>query len=61
SDYSRDRNFRKRLREWLRIVRLYWPGCPAQLSEDGTALMVAPGSGICPINTTAGISKGAVI
>jgi hypothetical protein len=25
TDYTRDRNFRKRLREWLRTVRLYWP------------------------------------
>ena len=27
-DYSRDRNFRKRLRQWLKLVRLYWPECP---------------------------------
>jgi hypothetical protein len=43
-EYSRDRNFRKRLREWLRLVYLYWPECPARLTEDGTALSVGPRS-----------------
>jgi hypothetical protein len=31
--YSRPRNFRKRIREWLRIVRMYWPECPAKLPD----------------------------
>jgi hypothetical protein len=56
SEYSRDRNFRKRMREWLRIVRLYWPGCPVQLTKDSTALTVAPGSTIGPIYAPTGIS-----
>jgi replication initiator protein len=45
-DYSRDRNFRKRLRQWLKLVRLYWPECPAQLTEDGMSLGIRPSSAI---------------
>jgi hypothetical protein len=41
-DYSRDRNFRKRLREWLKLVRLYWPECPARIAENGVAVTVGP-------------------
>jgi hypothetical protein len=45
-EYTRDRNFRKRLREWLGMVHLYWPDCPARLTDDGTALTVAPSSSV---------------
>jgi hypothetical protein len=46
TEYSRDRNFRKRLREWLRLVRLYWPDCPVRFGEDGRALIVSRGQAI---------------
>jgi hypothetical protein len=48
TQYTRERNFRKRLREWLRIVRLYWPDCPAQLASGADVLFVAPGDAISP-------------
>jgi hypothetical protein len=48
TEYSRDRNFRKRLNEWLRLVHLYWPGCPAHLAPDGLALCVSKANGITP-------------
>jgi hypothetical protein len=47
-DYSRDRNFRKRLREWLKLILLYWPDCPARVSADGAALTVGSSCGINP-------------
>ena len=47
TEYTRERNFRKRLREWLRIVRLYWPDCPARLLPEGEYLMVAPAEAVC--------------
>ena len=47
-DYSRDRNFRKRMREWLKLIRLYWPDCPARITADGMALTVAASCGILP-------------
>lgn len=43
-EYSRDRNFRKRLREWLRLVVLFWRACPARLEEDGQSLIVGRSS-----------------
>jgi Plasmid encoded RepA protein len=45
-EYSRDRNFRKRLKEWLKLIKLYWPACPARLDEEGTSLIVEPSPGI---------------
>ena len=48
-EYSRDRNFRKRLSEWLRLVHLYWPECPAELTYDGLALRVSQANGITPV------------
>jgi hypothetical protein len=45
-DYTRDRNFRKRLREWLKTVSLYWPACPAKLTASGLGLLIAPGRAI---------------
>ena len=53
TEYSRDRNFRKRLREWMKLVRLYWPDCPVRFTDDGTALMVSPGQAIAPMQTIA--------
>jgi hypothetical protein len=51
-DYSRDRNFRKRLRAWLDMVRLHWPDCPARLSPNGEQLKVGPSVAICTRSST---------
>lgn len=48
-EYTRDRNFRKRLREWLKLVHLYWPECPARVSEDGMFLTLRPADAIVPM------------
>lgn len=56
-EYTRDRNFRKRLKEWLHTVALYWPDCPAKLSQDGSGLLVGPARAIC--SADAAIRKGA--
>jgi hypothetical protein len=32
AEYVRPRKFREKLRQWLRIIRLFWPECPARLS-----------------------------
>jgi hypothetical protein len=44
--YSRPRRFRERLEEWLDLVRLMWPDCPAQVSQDGQRLVIRPGRAI---------------
>ena len=46
ADYSRLRKFRERLENWLKLVRLMWPACPAQISTDGRWLLVRSGSAI---------------
>jgi hypothetical protein len=42
ADYTRPRKFRERLERWLRLVRLLWPECPAQISGDGSYLLIQP-------------------
>jgi hypothetical protein len=38
--YARRRKFRERLEQWLRLVRVMWPECPARVSNDGLYLTV---------------------
>jgi hypothetical protein len=45
-EYARDRKFRERIRNWLKLVRLYWPDCPAVVSDDGRFLELAHGAAI---------------
>jgi hypothetical protein len=45
-EYARERKFRERIRNWLRLVHLYWPDCPAVLSGDGQFLEVEHGTAI---------------
>jgi hypothetical protein len=40
ADYSKDRFFRRKLRHWLRHVKIIWPECPAAIADDGQALVV---------------------
>lgn len=42
SDYGRSRDFVRTVRRWLSTVRQLWPACPAEVSSDGTALIVRP-------------------
>jgi len=44
--YSRPRKFRERLEEWLGLVKLMWPDCPAHLSHDGARLVVGSAQAI---------------
>jgi hypothetical protein len=46
AEYARPRKFRERLEHWLRLVNLMWPECPANISEDGKALLIRSASAI---------------
>ena len=46
SEYARPRRFRERLGRWLDLVKVLWPDCPARISSDGRALIVAPAEAI---------------
>jgi hypothetical protein len=39
-EYARPRRFREKLDAWLESIRVLWPECPAQISNDGTSLEV---------------------
>ena len=41
SAYSADRFFRRKIRYWLRQVKVVWPECPAAISTDGQDLLVS--------------------
>lgn len=38
--YSRDKRFRQTIRRWLDRIKLIWPECPAEPSQDGKFLIV---------------------
>jgi hypothetical protein len=42
--YSRNRRFRQTLRRWLERIKLFWPECPAEPSQDGRFLIVRSSS-----------------
>ena len=48
--FTRERKFRERINSWLKLVRLYWPECPAQVSSNGAFLEVDYASAILPRN-----------
>ena len=46
SDKTGARDFRIQVRRWLVKTKALWPGCPARLADDGTALIVSHGRAI---------------
>jgi hypothetical protein len=46
--YTRERKFRERIRSWLKLVRIYWPECPATPSSNGAFLEVNHASAVMP-------------
>lgn len=46
--FARERKFRERINQWLKLVRLYWPECPATLSSNGAFLEVDRASAVLP-------------
>ena len=40
TEYSVDRTFRHKISQWLKHVKLLWPECPVQVSQDGRFLIV---------------------
>jgi hypothetical protein len=42
AEYARPRRFRERMDQWLGLVQVLWPTCPARISSDGNYILVAP-------------------
>jgi hypothetical protein len=47
-EYSRERKFRERIRQWLELVHLCWPECPAVVAKNGAFLELRPAASVCP-------------
>jgi hypothetical protein len=45
-EYSRPRRFCQKLEQWLKMIRVLQPDCPAQINRSGDALLVNRGSAI---------------
>jgi hypothetical protein len=45
-EYARPRRMREKLNEWLELIRVMWPQCPARISADREKLIVAAGTAI---------------
>lgn len=45
-EYSRPRQFRVKLEQWLDTIRVLWPQCPARITADGQTLSVDAGSAV---------------
>ena len=45
-EYSRPRRFCQKLEQWLKMIRVLWPDCPAQINRNGDALLVNRGSAV---------------
>jgi len=46
TEYTRERRFKQKIREWLQVTKHFWPDCPADISADGQHLVIAPGKAI---------------
>lgn len=52
-DYARERKFRERLQIWLKLVRLYWPECPAGVAKNGAFLELHQNVALRPLRDPA--------
>jgi hypothetical protein len=39
--HAEDRFLRRKLNQWLRVIRAHWPQCPAEISADGQSLIIS--------------------
>ncbi len=52
SENLRERDFRRQIVQWLKVVHQLWPGCPANLAESGACLLVKPANSSPKFSTT---------
>jgi hypothetical protein len=57
-DYQRGRKFRERIRTWLKLVRLYWPECPAAVASNGASLEIDTAAAILARSTNVPARSG---
>ncbi|HTV54810.1 MAG TPA: replication protein RepA [Terriglobia bacterium] len=47
----RERDFRRQIVQWLKVIRQLWPECPANVIESGASLRVRPSKSIPRFST----------
>jgi hypothetical protein len=45
-EYTRPRRFCQKLEQWLKLIRVLWPECPAEINRSGDALLISHGSAV---------------
>jgi hypothetical protein len=57
TEYARPRRFREKLDAWLESIRVLWPECPAQISNDGTSLEVNRAAAVLVGRRSSGLAE----
>jgi hypothetical protein len=39
--HPEDRFLRRKISQWLRVIRAHWPQCPVEISDDGESLIMS--------------------
>jgi hypothetical protein len=39
--HAEDRFLRRKINQWLRVIRAHWPQCPAEIAVDGQSLIIS--------------------
>ena len=39
--HPEDRFLRRKICQWLRVIRAHWPQCPAEIATDGQTLQIS--------------------
>lgn len=47
----RERDFRRQIVQWLKVIRQLWPECPANVVESGALLLVRPSKSVPRFST----------
>lgn len=53
SEHLRQRDFRRQIGHWLKVIQQLWPRCPVMLRETQGCLLVKPTKRSSPQFTTA--------
>lgn len=56
----RNRDFRRQIVQWLKVIRQLWPECPASLTETGSCVLIKPAKSASKFSTTSRESESGV-
>jgi len=53
--HPEDRFLRRKISQWLRVIRAHWPQCPAEISADGESLIISSSKSIPALHPAAAV------